>query len=121
MTKTECIIYKNNINHNGYSRIGNKLAHRLAINAPKDKQVHHKCHNKLCINPDHLELLTPSEHSKLTQRETPHYLLPKTLTLKCKRGHWFTVENTFVREDNGRRCRICTRKNSLEAYHRSKA
>jgi hypothetical protein len=27
----------------------------------------------------------------------------------CKRGHAFTLENTYVRTDGGRACRICTR------------
>jgi hypothetical protein len=34
----------------------------LGRNAPKRMQLHHRCHNKLCVNPEHLELLTPKEH-----------------------------------------------------------
>ena len=118
MTKTECITYKGILRPDGYARNSKGYVHRQVINAPKDKEVHHKCGNRGCINPDHLELITHREHSKLSSKLPT---IRKKLTLKCKRGHWYTVENTFVREDNGRRCRICTRKNSLEAYHRSKA
>jgi hypothetical protein len=34
-----------------------------------DLHVHHKCHTKGCINPAHLEALTPSEHMSLHQAE----------------------------------------------------
>lgn len=56
------------------------LVHRVVYEEevgpiPPGMQVHHTCHNKLCINPDHLELVDPAEHAgaaggngKLTRR-----------------------------------------------------
>ena len=32
-----------------------------------DHIVHHKCHNKLCENPDHLQQMTVTEHNLLEQ------------------------------------------------------
>lgn len=49
--------------------------HRLVFDALNpdiditDMHVHHKCHTKGCINPAHLEALTPSEHMSLHQAE----------------------------------------------------
>ena len=42
-------------------------AHRFAwerVNGPipKGKLLHHKCSNKLCVNPEHLELVSTREH-----------------------------------------------------------
>jgi hypothetical protein len=55
------------------------LAHALAWEqehgpVPKGFTVHHRCENKLCVNVEHMELLTRKDHAgagghgKLTQR-----------------------------------------------------
>lgn len=46
------------------------LAHRFAYmrfvgEIPADCVIHHRCGNPLCVNPQHLEALTPSEHVML--------------------------------------------------------
>jgi hypothetical protein len=62
---------------------------------PQGQHVHHTCDQKLCCNPDHLELLTPSQHSK------HHH--PKT-NAPCPRNHpphWRTTPT------GKRQCRHC--------------
>lgn len=44
-----------------------RLAHRVSYEVfvgqiPDGFVVHHKCHNTMCINPDHLEPMTASDH-----------------------------------------------------------
>ena len=53
----------------GYFNLNYKRhsAHRIAYEhwvgpIPKGMLVHHRCFNKACVNPDHLELMTPSDH-----------------------------------------------------------
>lgn len=58
----------------GYTRIirpGGKFEyeHRNKVKAPKGLVVHHKDHNKSNNNPDNLQVMTQSEHSKLHWRE----------------------------------------------------
>ena len=84
----------------GTQRPSHCMSYELSIGEiPDGKQVHHNCDNPGCINPYHLEALTPAEHVAKT---TGH---PKNKT-HCKRGHEFTPENT--RLYNGfRTCRAC--------------
>lgn len=62
--------------------------------------VHHLCGEKGCANPDHLELLTPSEHVREHGRGGD----------VCKRGH---VPNWSILKSGDRACRDCERERSL--------
>jgi hypothetical protein len=47
--------------------------------------LHHKCQNRRCCNPDHLEMVIRKEHQALHMRPTNNW---------CGKGHQFTPENT---------------------------
>lgn len=64
---------------------------------PAKFDVHHRCQNRACVNPDHLEALSRRDH--IREHATGH----------CMRGHEFTPENTYVRPDGARNCRECRR------------
>lgn len=101
----ECLVWTGNIDVHGYPRLnlGGKLflVHRL-VRAMADGasyaglHVHHKCRKKACVRLEHLEVLTPSEHS------TEHQA-GKT---ECPRGH--SLADAYDRPDGkGRQCRQC--------------
>jgi len=79
-------------------------------------EAHHVCENKGCVNPAHIEMLTPSQH-RLAHRKN---------LFACKRGHPWTRETTRWRFPDGRsrkaiypnrECRICNRLGmGLRAY-----
>ena len=53
--------------HGSYQR-RHFLAHRRAWERahgeiPAGHQIHHACERRACVNPDHLELVTPTEHA----------------------------------------------------------
>lgn len=88
------------------------LGHRWAwesVNGPipDGLMVDHLCRVKLCVNPGHMEIVTPRVNgersdnaSALNSRKT-----------ECVNGHPFDEENTLVRAGTGHRvCRECGRR-----------
>ena len=73
---------------------------------PKRMQVDHHCRNRRCINPEHLELVTPKEN--LMRSDITHASINKAKT-KCINGHKFTKNNISRRRDrpNSRGCKTC--------------
>ena len=35
---------------------------------PSKKQIDHKCNNRLCCNPNHLEMVTPKQNAKRREK-----------------------------------------------------
>ncbi len=112
-TPHECWEWGGRVDKNGYGFLQRQIdgkrimAHRLAWEAiygpiPPGLQIHHICNAPLCMNPDHLSVLSPRGHSTLHHRA-------KRKT-HCSRGHAFEGENLLIYPRNGkvqRMCRIC--------------
>lgn len=89
----------------------NPNAHRVVYElvmgpVPSTLELHHKCRNKLCVNPAHLELKTKSQHASDHGLEKTH----------CKNGHEWTPENTRIRKEGYRVCRQCHAARQRSAY-----
>lgn len=89
-----------------------------------DLVIDHTCHNRdascpagpaclhrRCCNPAHLEAVTVGENIRRGQTgKANNYQHAK---VACKRGHPFTMENTYVSPaDGSRQCKICSRANA---------
>ena|SRR5215475_7549639 len=90
------------------------IAYELAGNpAPPPKhELHHKCQQRACINPEHLELLSSTEHRRIS-------IEARGLKSACKHGHPYTEGSFYTSYASGylqRRCKICQR----EAISRSR-
>jgi hypothetical protein len=129
----ECWLWTGSVNARGYGIIGrgrrnnsdgSKLAHRISYElavgelAP-DIDLHHRCGVKRCVNPQHLEPLTKSEHSLVDgggriNKDKTH----------CRNGHPFAGDNlVIVRTKHGRTyrdCRACIRARECRTRERRK-
>lgn len=110
-----CWLWVGQLNRSGYGvfSVGNvkSLAHRWAHEAfigpiPPDYQVDHVyargCRHTQCVNPAHLEAVTPRENTMRSSGFAPK----KAAQTHCVHGHEFTAENTNTRRGR-RECRAC--------------
>lgn len=80
-------------------------------------QLDHLCRTRNCVNPDHLEVVTPQENtlrgfgpSAINARKT-----------HCVYGHEFTVENTYLVGTTGeRRCKRCVKRADAKRWREGK-
>jgi len=98
-------------------------AHRLSYKEligpiPMDKpMILHKCDNRSCINPRHLQPGTKIDNANDCVNRGRHFQSNQT---HCKRGHRFDAENTRLSHGD-RVCRACARLHAREFRARKAA
>lgn len=121
-----CWLWTGTIEWHGYGRICVKTkhiyAHRFAYSTfrqavPVGLELHHRCHNRACVNPDHLETIDPAHHVHLTLHETAVLRSNfKRNQTHCMRGHPLSDENLRITKRGQRACKTCARDRSAKKY-----
>jgi hypothetical protein len=126
---TECVLWTGARHIQGYGQTGkDELAHRQAWTdafgpIPSGMQIHHECGVKLCVNVNHMQLLTTREHARLHGLENglPLALIALNAARRtqthCKHGHEFTEANTYWTTRGWRQCKRCRADRALRYYH----
>jgi len=75
------------------------------IDIPKGMHVDHLCRHRLCVNPWHLEVVTPGENARRAPECMSSINRART---HCKNGHPLTGDNVRIRKGKGSRvCWAC--------------
>jgi len=96
---TGCWLWMDGLSRKGYGQFypirGVQVrAHRFSYEAykgeiPEDLQIDHLCRQRCCVNPDHLEAVTPAENTRrgrsADQRKLIRFALPECLQKKKQR------------------------------------
>lgn len=95
---------------------GERMAHRVSYEhyvgpIPEGLVIDHKCRTRCCINPRHMEPVTPAEN---TRRGWP---CTKT---HCKHGHALTPDNLYTHTHGWRQCATCKRAYRNRHYRANK-
>ncbi len=122
-----CVIWNGTIGSNGYGyfwlRRKSQCAHRVAVmlsgrDIPDRQHIDHLCRTPACVNPDHLEVVTPRENHL---RGVGIGAL-NVIKTHCPKGHALEAGNldAYAMKNRRRACQECMRERCRVWHHKNR-
>jgi hypothetical protein len=105
------------VNLNGTKTYAHRVSYELLVGAiPEGLQIDHLCRVRLCVNPEHLEAVTP----RVNILRGVGFSANHARKTHCPKGHPYAGDNVYM-DGSGRRCRTCRKAHYRRVYLRRKA
>src|SRR6478735_10416780 len=99
----------------GQSRLAHRISWYLTYGEWPVRELNHKCRNRACVNPDHLEDVS----RQVNLLDSPVTLAALNVEkTHCPQGHEYNEINTQFDAKGGRMCRECGRIRSRDRYRK---
>lgn len=102
----------------GNVQYGHRVAYKTLVgNIPKGMCIDHICRVRSCVNPMHMEVVTPQEN--IIRGDLPELTVKRHAAIThCPHGHPYAGDNLYVTKTGHRHCRECVRQRGREYQRR---
>lgn len=122
-----CVIWNGTIASTGYGcfwlRRRSHLAHRISVmrsgrDIPDGRHIDHLCRTPACVNPDHLEVVTPREN----HLRGVGFGALNVIKTHCPKGHALEDGNldAYAMKSGRRACQECMRERCRVWHHKNR-
>lgn len=119
--KSNCWLWTASILPNGYGQFDHSTAHRKSymITHPNEDvtglHIDHQCRRLDCVNPSHLEAVTPTINVQRGYAVNVMVSLRKQeaeMATHCRNGHQRTSDSVYITPEGWKVCRECSNANA---------